>query len=193
MTLPSLSMKNFFYGILLITAIALSSWSLLISNKMKTRMNTVVNTTDAVMENVVATIINSQGKISLKVFSPKVVHYMEDDTTHFATPHVLIYKDSAQPWQINSAFAKATHGTSEILFSENVVLNHAADGKHPNTSIQTDTLTIFPEKQTAETSQAITITQPDVTVHAIGMLANLDDGTVKLFSQTQSEYISHTS
>jgi lipopolysaccharide export system protein LptC len=144
------------------------------------------------MEEVTAIIMNKDGHPSLRVESPKLEHYAENDRTNIIKPHITIYRDSPEPWTIHADYAKTTHGTEQIYFWGHVVIYHENDIKNPTTSIKTDTLTVFPEEQIAQTGDQIVITQPDTFIEAVGMLANLNEGTVKLLSQTRGEYVPHS-
>jgi len=141
------------------------------------------------MENIVALVMNKQGSPSLKVEAPKMTHYADDDVTWITYPHVTVYRQSPEPWYINSDHAEATNGTEEILFSDNVVIHHSADSENPDTTMKTATLTVFPDKKQATTNDPVVITQPDTIIHAIGMIADLNDGTVKLLSKARGDYV----
>jgi lipopolysaccharide export system protein LptC len=184
------TLKNILISALLILAIGLSSWSILIGRKSDALNPTnSPNEPDAYMENVSATILNKQGTPSMKIETPRMVHYADNDTTHISNPHITVYRQSQEPWYINSDFAKATQGIEQILFWSNVVIHHAKDTDNPTTTMTTTSLTVFPNKQLAKTNEAITVRQPDSTLHAIGMFANMNDGTVKLLSQARGEYV----
>lgn len=184
-----LTIKNFIFSALLLLAIALSGWSIFIAKKALPSTANQTHQPDAFMENVVTTVMNKEGKPALKVAAPKMVHYAENDMTDITTPHVTVFRQSPQPWYIDSDFGKALNGTEEINFSSHVVIHHPNDSENPLTIMKTATLTVFPDKQTAQTDAAITITQPDATIYAIGMLANLTNGTVQLLSQARGEYV----
>ncbi len=175
--------------LLFFIAFALTAWSAWLSKQSKPLTHTHPNEPDAYMENVVATIMNKQGSPSLKIEAPKMVHYVEDDTTFISDPHVTVYRQSPQPWYIHSDHAEATNGTEEIVFSENVVIHHPSDIENPTTTMQTEILSVFPDKKEASTDRPVLITQPDTVIHAVGMLANLNDGTVKLLSQAKGDYV----
>jgi lipopolysaccharide export system protein LptC len=125
----------------------------------------------------------------MKVITPKLVHYAESDTTHFTTPQLVLYRQSPQPWYVTSKFAKATQGTDNVNFWENVTIHHAADTNNPATLIKTTTLTVHPNDKTAETKDFITLTQPNVIVKATGMFADMNTGDIKLLSQARGEYV----
>jgi lipopolysaccharide export system protein LptC len=185
-----LTLKNFSITLLLLFALGLSAWSIIISHSSTGFANDSNDPTkaDSYMEVVTALQFAKTGLPSIKLITPKMVHYPANDSTDIFAPHVTIFRKSPEPWYIESDFAKASKGINEILFYSNVNIHHPADTENPTTSLRTETLTIFPNQQLASTDQAVTFIQPDTTVHAIGMLANLDDSTIKLLSQAQGEY-----
>jgi lipopolysaccharide export system protein LptC len=181
--------RKWLLGLLLFTAVGFGIWSIPFSRSIPTHTATNQSTQpDAVMENVVATIINKQGHATLKIETTKMSHYAAQDTTEIIKPHVTVYRKSPNPWYIDANSAHAEHGTSQITFKDNVVIHHLNDVANPTTTMKTASLTIFPNKQIAQTGDPVTLLQPDTTIHAIGMLANLGEGTVKLLSQAQGEY-----
>ncbi len=183
-------LRNSTVTFLFLIAFILSAWSIVLSKQ--SHMLTLPSHSDepdAYMENVVALIMNKQGSPSLKIEAPKMTHYAEEDTTYINSPHVTLYRQSPEPWYINSDHAEATNGTEQIIFSDNVVIHHPADIANPNTTMETASLTVFPDKEQARTDNAVLITQPDTIIHAVGMLANLTDGTVKLLSQAKGDYV----
>ncbi|MBV8802095.1 MAG: LPS export ABC transporter periplasmic protein LptC [Gammaproteobacteria bacterium] len=184
------TLKNSLIGLLLILSIGLSSWSILIGKKSQALAPTNSSTEpDAYMEEVIAIILNKQGAPSMKIETPKMVHYAENDVTDISKPHITVYRQSPEPWYINSTFAKAKDGIDQILFWDNVIIHHAEDSANPTTTMTTTSLTVFPNQQLAKTDQSITVTQPNATLHAVGMLANMNDGTVKLLSNARGEYV----
>lgn len=170
-------------------AFVLSAWSILLSKQLAPQKKNHSDEPDAYMENIVAVIMNKQGSPSLKIEAPKMMHYAEDDMTYINYPHVTVYRQSPQPWYINSDHAEASYGTEQIVFSDNVVIHHPADVENPDTTMKTISLTVFPDKKQASTDDPVIITQPDTVIHAVGMLADLNDGTVKLLSQAKGDYV----
>jgi lipopolysaccharide export system protein LptC len=189
MNINIFSSRNSTMTFLFIIAFILSAWSILLSRQTQPLSTHHSNEPDAYMENIVAVIMNKQGSPSLKIEAPKMMHYAEDDTTYINYPHVTVYRQSPEPWYINSDHAEALNGTEEIVFSDNVVIHHPADIANPNTVMNTTSLTVFPDKQQASTDKPVIITQPDTVIHAVGMLADLNNGTVKLLSQAKGDYV----
>lgn len=188
-----MTLRNMLISLLLTMALLLSGWSILLSSKSQPILTKITpGEPDAFMENIVATFMDKLGKPALKLETPKMIHYSENDVADLVTPHVTVFRDSSQPWHINAKHAKTKQGIAEITFWDNVIIHHLADSAHPITTMRTDTLTILPNQQVAKTDEAVTVTQPDTVVSAIGMLANWDEGTVKLLSQAKEEYVPHS-
>lgn len=149
-----------------------------------------INLPDGMMENVTALIMDKEGNPHIKIVTPKMVHFAEDDTTHLISPHIsLLYRTSPKPWNVTANYAKATQGIDNILLWDDVIIHHAADENNPATLIKTSTLMVHPNKKTAETDQIVTLIQPSLVVKATGMQANMDDGDIRLLSQARGEYV----
>ncbi|HVY53294.1 MAG TPA: LPS export ABC transporter periplasmic protein LptC, partial [Gammaproteobacteria bacterium] len=137
---------------------------------------------------VVATVIDKQGNPSLQIVASKMVHYIENDSTEISNPWLTLYRKSPKPWQLTAEHAKTFQGVNQIYLWENVVINHPGDEQNQKTTLLTPTLKVFPERQVAMTDDPVIITQPNTTIHAIGMSADLVSGAVKLLSQAQGEF-----
>lgn len=173
----------------MIIILGFATWTTLLSFRSQTTMpSPTALLPDAFMEDVNALIMDKQGKPNMKIVTPKLIHYAESDTTRFTMPQLTLYRKSPQPWYITSQYAKATQGTENVDFWENVVIQHAADQNNPSTVIKTTTLTVYPNKKMAETNRFITLIQPNIVVNAVGMLANMNTGEIKLLSQARGEY-----
>ena len=92
-------------------------------------------------------------------------------------------------FHIQAEFAKATHGIEKIVFQNKVILHHPQDTATPATTMKTESLTVYPEQNIAKTEDAVIVLQPDTTVHAIGMMADLNQGIIKLISAARGEYV----
>jgi lipopolysaccharide export system protein LptC len=144
---------------------------------------------DAVMENVSAIIMDKQGKPSMKIVSPKMIHFAANDTTQLVEPELTLYRKSPKPWYIRAKHGQATAGIDKVNFWDNVTIHHAADENNPVTFIKTPTLTVHPDKQIALTKDLITLIQPNLIVKATGMYADMNTGDIKLISQARGEYV----
>jgi len=165
----------------------LTYWSL---NATPTNVSTAVETQpDSYMDEVHAIFMDKFGKPSMKIFTPHLVHFNENDTTQFTAPQLTLYRQSPQPWYITSKSAQSTQGMENVLFKDNVIIHHAGDLNSPATLIKTTVLMVHPNKKTADTDELITMIQPDLTLNAIGMHADMNTGDIKLLSQARGVYV----
>ncbi len=181
--------KNIIITLSLLIITGLAVWTTLLSFHPPAIVTVNNNSPDAFMEDVVALIMDKQGKPHMKIVTPKLVHYPEKDTTQLTSPELTLYRNSLEPWFIKSRFATATDGTDYIHFWDNVTIHHAADENNAATFIKTTTLTVFPNKKLAETNQLITLIQPNLLVKSLGMKANMNTGDIKLLSEARGEYV----
>lgn len=143
---------------------------------------------DTIIDDVTALIMDKQGKPSMKIIAPKLQHYTDNNAAHLQNPYVTIYRKSTQPWYVSAKRGLTTQGLDHIKFWDDVTIQHAADTNAPTTLIKTATLTVHPDSQTAETADPITLIQPNITVNATGMHADINTGDVKLLSAARGVY-----
>lgn len=182
--------KNTIISLIMIMAIGLATWTTLLTyHPDNIAVADKGAVPDAFMEEVTAVILDKQGKPKMKIVTPKLVHYAENDTTDLTLPHLTLYRKSPQPWYITSKHAKAIEGTEKVDFWQDVTIQHSGDIKSPATVIKTPTLTVHPTAQTADTVDLITMMQPNIVVKATGMHADMNSGDIKLLSQARGEYV----
>lgn len=183
-----MTLRNSIFSLLLLLTISMSVWSIIrAEDNQAPNSQTDSLQADASMEEVSAIIYNKLGKPSLKVISPKMVHY-PNDVTKITTPKITILREPTTIWNIDANYAEAIGGLDKIIFHDNVIVHHQDDPTRPITILYTSSLTVSPDKQTAETQEAVSIHQPTAKIEAIGMLADMNDGTIKFLSQAREEY-----
>lgn len=182
--------KNLIISLSLLLTITLLTWMSIGFWSYRTQEVKLLNPNlpDAFMQDVVALLLDKEGHLKLKIVSPKLIHYVSDDTTRLYFPKLTLYRKSPKPWLITAKNAKATDGIENIDFWDNVVIHHEEDDRNPSTLIKTSALTVFPNQNLAETEKHITLIQPSLKVNAKGMKANLNTGDVNLLSEAKGEY-----
>lgn len=181
--------KNTILSVTMILAVGMTIFITLINQPDNSRKKNDASIPDAYMENVNAVILDKVGKVTMKIVTPKMIHYAKNDTTDFIDPQITLYHKSPNPWFIASKTAKAWHGIDNLVFNTDVTIHHPADYNNPATLIKTSTLTVHPNENTAETAEPITMIQPNSIMKAIGMHADMDSGNIRLLSQAQGEYV----
>lgn len=184
--------KRIFTSSMLLSLIVAGVWTAFMSYRPENIKNTMLSSLpDGFMEGVHALILDKNGQPKIIIDAPRMVHYAEDDMTKLTKPLLTIYRKSPKPWYVTSRMAKAMHGIDTVHFWRDVTIHHKADAKEPETVIKTESLTVYPNKDTAETNDAITLQQPNLIVKAIGMYADMNIGEVKLHANVRGIYEPH--
>ncbi len=182
--------KNSITSTILIAAMALATWvTMLAFWPQSITVAPANNQPDAYMEDVTAVFMDKFGKPRMKIVTPKLIHYAANDTTNLTQPQITLYRKSPAPWFITSRYATATHGIDNVDFKDDVTIHHPADENMPATLIKAPTLIVHPTVETAETNEQIELIQPNITIKATGMRADMDSGVIKLLSQAKGEYV----
>ena len=82
-------------SIIIIAVLGVTSWLTYFSYRPQN--NTSIRTSlraDAIMENVSAVIMDKQGKPSLKIVSPRMIHYATNDTSQLFEPELTLFRKS---------------------------------------------------------------------------------------------------
>jgi lipopolysaccharide export system protein LptC len=181
--------KNTIIQLVLVVIVVLTAWTTLSYQPGNTTNKIHRPLPDAFMEDVVAIVMDKQGKPLLKIVTPKMAYFSTKDSSHLIDPVLTIYRKSPQPWFITSKFAETSYGIDNLDFSEDVTIHHSADQQSPATLIKTPKLRVNLNEQTAETKEPITLTQPNLIVTATGMQADINSGDIKLLSEARGEYV----
>ena len=145
------------------------------------------NDPDIYMLNANITRFTATGARQHKIKAEKFTHFPLTDTTTLKTPYMTLFatQDDTEPWDI-----AAKHGRllpkvqvrDEIVELWEKVLAIQEDTNGNFLSIQTDSLTVYPEKDFAETDQKVYIDDNTGRTVAAGMKAYLEEGRFIFYS-----------
>lgn len=181
--------KNTILSLVMIAAFGFAVWATLLTYRPENVTISQNNSLpDAFMEDVTALIMDKEGNPKMKIVTSKMVHYTEMDTTNLTSPQLTLYRKSPTPWFVTSQKAKAINGIEQVDFYDDVTIHHPPDESNPSTLIKTTSLTVHPNEETADTDEFITLIQPNLTVKATGMHADMKTGDIKLLSEARGEY-----
>jgi lipopolysaccharide export system protein LptC len=186
--------KNVILSSALLITLSLSWWLVnasFIQNHMALPANSP-STPDGFMTEANYTHFDENGDIQNQIYSPKVTHYSENDTSFLTKPSLVMHTLDHQTWIITAENGSSTHGTKEILLKDNVKVERIKVLQNTTSTLTTDLLRAYPDTNLAETDQPVTIIQPGSIVKSIGMTANLKTGDINLLSQAQGVFLPAT-
>lgn len=128
------------------------------------------------------------GKLKTQITSEEITHLHDEKISFLKNPRIIMYTDNNTPWHIRADQAETNKTGDQVILQDHVVIHQLPTKQTQETTITTTQLIIFPKKSIATTSQAVTISQPDVTIHGVGFDANLKTGQYKLRSQSKAIY-----
>lgn len=131
---------------------------------------------------------NKNGTLHSQLSANLMEHYVRHDISVFTKPVILIYTDERIPWHITAEHGKSQNGTKEVLLYNNVILHQPQQPSHPETTINTSELTVYPPRSFAETNKKVKITRPGTVIHGKGIEADLKTGIVKLLTRSRGTY-----
>jgi len=127
------------------------------------------------------------GKLQYEMTADKVEHLKATEVTLVTTPDLHMYRGTEYPWHVQSVRAEVNPDGSEVELIDNVRVART-DEKQRQTLITSSRMTVFPQKQYAQTEQAVRIDGAGGTTTGKGMKAYLKEGRMDLLSNVRGQY-----
>ncbi|MBF8729198.1 LPS export ABC transporter periplasmic protein LptC [Pseudomonas guariconensis] len=127
------------------------------------------------------------GKVQYEMTADKVEHLKASEITLVTTPDLHMYRGTQYPWHVQSVRAEVNPDGTEVELIDKVRVART-DEKQRETIITTTRMTVFPQKQYAQTEQAVRIDGAGGTTTGKGMKAYLKDGRMDLLSNVRGQY-----
>lgn len=125
------------------------------------------------------------GVARYKLFAKKMLHYSDDDSTHLEQPRLVNATPGKPAVQIKADQGELTGGNDDIYLSGNVTLSRNASNGSNKATMVTSSLRITPDDDIARTDKAVTITEGNTTIHAVGMELDNHTRVTRLLSQVK--------
>jgi lipopolysaccharide export system protein LptC len=142
---------------------------------------------DYIVDNLLATRMDVNGRIKNTLFAVKLVHFPDDDTTELAAPRFISYAKSA-PVTITSKTGLVSSNGENVYFKDNVRVVRAPYGEKSEMVVNTDYLHVLPDDNIAKTDRAVTITDANMVVNAVGMEMNSETRIMLLNARVKGVY-----
>lgn len=145
------------------------------------------NAIDFYVENAKTLQYQADGKLHYEMTAAKVEHLKASDITLLTLPDLHLYRGSEYPWHVTSARGEVAPAGKEVELIDQVRVERT-DAKGRPTLLTTSRLTLFPEKEYAQTEQAVRIDAANGVTTAQGMKAYLNDGRMLLLSNVRGQH-----
>ncbi|WNW11730.1 LPS export ABC transporter periplasmic protein LptC [Pseudomonas sp. DTU_2021_1001937_2_SI_NGA_ILE_001] len=127
------------------------------------------------------------GKVQYEMTADKVEHLKATEVSLVTTPDLQMYRGTLYPWHVQSTRAEVSPSGDQVELIDNVRVART-DEKQRATIITSSRMTVFPQKQYAQTEQAVKIDAAGGVSTAVGMKAYLKDGRMDLLSKVRGQY-----
>jgi lipopolysaccharide export system protein LptC len=127
------------------------------------------------------------GKLQYDMTSDKVEHVKASEITLLTKPDLQMYRGTPLPWHIQSERGEVNPDGTQVELIDSVRIART-DDKQRTTIITSSRMTVFPQKQYAQTEQAVRIDGAGGVTTAKGMKAYLNDGRMNLLSNVRGQY-----
>jgi len=187
--------KNIFL-VLLTIGVILSGFMIVLLN-LQPRIivrNENGNSFDGFMSDVIAIKMDRNGYPRTELLSPTFHYYRTKDNITIDKPRMLINPDNlhVDGLSITADQAIAFLTTKTIHLYRNVIITRNQNKHSPKTKFLTSALTIEPDQNKAYTHRQVTIIQPENTLTAKGLRANLKTGVISFVSHASGEFNPNT-
>ncbi|MFI8745367.1 LPS export ABC transporter periplasmic protein LptC [Pseudomonas sp. NPDC077186] len=127
------------------------------------------------------------GKLHYRMTADKLEHIKSTDITLVDTPKLDLYRGNELPWKVTSQRAEVSPGGVEVELIDKVRIART-DAKGRPTIITSSRMTVIPDKEYAQTQQAVRIVAANGVTTAQGMKAYLNDGRMLLLSNVRGQH-----
>ena len=143
---------------------------------------------DYIVERLSAVAMNEKGAASYTLSAEKMMHYPDDDTTILASPKFVSYGTAKSPVTITASEAVVSGNGQHVYFQDDVRVTRAAYANYSELVVRTDFMHVIPDLNIARTDRAVTITDAQTTVTAVGFELNNETRVMKLQSRVRGTY-----
>ncbi|WP_090730411.1 LPS export ABC transporter periplasmic protein LptC [Azotobacter beijerinckii] len=128
-----------------------------------------------------------EGKLHYEMTADKVEHLKASEVTLLTQPDLLMFRGTPIPWHVRSEHGEVSPQGDHVELI-NAVRVERTDTQGRPTILTTSRLSVFPEREYAETRQPVKIEAANGVTTAVGMKAYLDDSRMHLLSSVRGQH-----
>ena len=125
------------------------------------------------------------GAARYTLFAKKMLHYSDDNSTHLEQPRLINAAPGKPVVQIKADQGELPGSNDDVYLSGNVTLLRNAGNSWGKATMITSSLHIIPDDDIAKTDRAVTITEGNTIINAVGMELDNRASVTRLLSQVK--------
>lgn len=173
--------------LLLLGGALLSGWAIWTHRAPPPPAATTDNRPDYVLEDFELIVLGGDGKESFTMRAPSLARRPGDKQMNLTTPAFSIPDGKGQYWQV-SAKAGQVSADHQVLTLDGEVRVLGPEQDPRRIRMETERLTVFPQRQRAETTAVVTVQQPGSILRGRGFAVSLANKRYEFRSQVRSRY-----
>lgn len=142
---------------------------------------------DFFIENARSRQFQADGSLRHELVAERMEHMQDTDTSLLYHPDLLIHRGAEQPWRVRSLRGEVGPQGDEVELIDEVRIEQIISADRFS-RLTTSRLTVFPEREYAETAQPVRIENADSVSTATGMQAYIKEGRVVLLSNVRGQH-----
>jgi lipopolysaccharide export system protein LptC len=175
-------------AILAIGALAAASgWLSRKSREPETPTAEIPSAPDYFTRNFVAVTTGPDGTPTRRLEAERMVHLPESDRLELTAPQLTLYREGASRWEVSSRRGQVEKKDSEQIVRLEGEVRLQQRRPRPF-ELATQTLSIYPQREYAETADPVTVTAPEGRIDAVGMEADMASRQIVLLSKARGIY-----
>lgn len=137
-----------------------------------------------------ATIINFnlQGIPRSQITGSRLLHYPGEEDAELLDPHIILHREEGSPVLITADKGWVNKDGSRVFFKGHTIVERKKSHSNSFSRLDTPELTIWPNKEFAETDKHVKITTDTIVATGTGMKAYLDSGRYYLLNNVRGHY-----
>ena len=182
-------LRNYVIGLLAVALLgALGYWNVRPESFMEPQVAAEADdTVDFYMAGATARQFMEDGKLQYEMTADRLEHIKSTDITLLDKPDLQLYRGTQYPWHVRSDKGEVGPQGQQVELIDNVRIART-DARNRPTVITTSRATVFPDKEYAQTRQAVRIEAANGVTTAQGMKAYMNDGRINLLSNVRGQH-----
>lgn len=185
--MPRKILNSLIFGLIAVVVAALGYWNLAPDSARTTQQGGDDNVIDFYVVGARTVQYQDDGKLHYRMTADKLEHVKSTDITLIDMPRLDLYRGTELPWKVTSQRAEVSPGGVEVELIDDVRIART-DAKNRPTIITSSRMTVIPDKEYAQTEQAVRIVAANGVTTAQGMKAYLNDGRMILQSNVRGQH-----
>lgn len=133
------------------------------------------------------TATDSDGQIVYRIDAPRIVHEPSDDTALLESPRLEWLQGGGPPLVITAALGHADANTQRVALSGGVAVVDESTGMR--IEFRSDDLLVDASTRIASTTSPVHVVSLHGELHAVGLIADMNAGTIRLESSVRGRYV----